>query len=108
MAVARWTRDTLLAGWKRTTDGDKGSSWKKDPETERMISRVWKTLGFDNFDGGYILSEDVTLQEFALKHLLIGKAVGGVVVGCSTPEHVLEAIRGAESSDADIYKKQSV
>ena len=112
MAVARWTRDLLLAGWKRippaTEDGDGGCTWEKDTEKERMISRVWKSLGFGNSDGGYAMPDDVTLQEFALKQLFKSEVVSGVVVGCSSPEHVLEAIRAADSSCADLTEEQKV
>ena len=93
LAVARWTRDMVLAGWKTKKDGDKS---KKDPEKETEISHLWKTLGFDNFDGGYDLPDDITLQEFALKQLLKDEAVRGVVIGCSNHEHVSEAIRAAD------------
>ena len=93
MAVARWTRDMVLAGWKTKKDGDKS---KKDPEKERAISNLWKSLGFDNFDGGYDLPDDITLQEYALKQLLKDEAVRGVVIGCSNSEHVSEAIRAAD------------
>jgi hypothetical protein len=112
MAVARWTRDLLLAGWKRippaTKDGDGGCTWEKDTEKERMISRVWKSLGLGNSDGGYAMPGDVTLQEFALKQLFKSDVVSGVVVGCSSPEHVLEAIRAADSSCADLTEEQKV
>ena len=94
LAVARWTRDMVIAGWKTKKDG------KKDPEKERAISNLWKSLGFDNFDGGYDLPDDVTLQEFALKQLLKDEAVDGVVIGCSNHEHVSEAIRAADMSKA--------
>ena len=57
----------VLAGWKTKKDGDKS---KKDPGKETEISHLWKTLGFDNFDGGYDLPDDITLQEFVLKQLL--------------------------------------
>ena len=47
MAVARWTRDLLLAGWKRippATKNDNGdSTWEKVLEKERIISSVWKS-----------------------------------------------------------------
>jgi hypothetical protein len=94
LAVARWTRDMVIAGWKTKKDG------KKDPEKERAISNLWKSLGFDNFDGGYDLPDDVTLQEFALKQLLKDEAVDGVVIGCSNHLHVSEAIRAADMSKA--------
>ena len=47
------------------------------------------------------MPEDVTLQEFALTHLLKDEAVQSLVVGCSRPEHVLEAMRAADSSAID-------
>ena len=101
LAVARWTRDMVLAGWKTKKDGDKS---KKDPEKETAISHLWKTLGFDNFDGGYDLPDDITLQEFALKQLLKDDAVRGVVIGCSNHEHVSEAIRAADMIKAVLLK----
>jgi len=105
MVVARWTRDLLLAGWKRvdddstTEDGEEDvTTGKMDKKQEKNIAEVWKSFGFGDFKGGYDVREEVTLQEFALKHLLKGDAVRGVVVGCSRPEHVLEAMRAADSS----------
>jgi hypothetical protein len=106
MAVARWTRDLLLAGWNRipqtAKDGDGSPTWEKDSEKERIVSYLWKSLGFGNFDGGYPVPDDVTLQEFALKQLLKGEGVGGVVVGFSSREHVLEAISAVDTSCADL------
>ena len=54
------------------------------------------------------MPDDVTLQEFALKQLLKSEGVRGVVVGCSSPEHVLEAIRAADSSCADLIEEKKV
>mmetsp|Transcript_38919 Transcript_38919/g.93629 ORF Transcript_38919/g.93629 Transcript_38919/m.93629 type:complete len:223 (-) Transcript_38919:58-726(-) len=108
MAVARWTRDVMLAGWKRvdsisTDDAEvvDDISRTKDTKQEKAIAEVWESFGFGDFAGGYDVPEDVTLQDFALKHLLKGDAVGGVVVGCSRPEHVLEALRTADLSCDD-------
>lgn len=110
MAVARWTRDLLLAGWKRippaTKDGNGDSTWEKVSEKERIISSTWKSYGFSNFNGGYAVPDDVRLQDFALTQLLKAEGVGGIVVGCSSPEHVLEALRAADSSCADLDKER--
>ncbi|KAL9188977.1 hypothetical protein ACHAXT_011467 [Thalassiosira profunda] len=96
MAVARWTRDLLLAGWN---SGEDDASATKDKSQEKTIANVWTTLGFGDFDGGYNIPEEQTLQEFALGRLLKEDAVRGLVIGCSRPEHVLEAMRVADSSD---------
>ena len=100
MVVARWTRELLLAGWKKGTDAaDDKEGVSFDKEQEKIISKIWTQLGFGDFRGGYNIPEDVTLQDFALNHLLEDSTVQGVVVGCSRPEHVLEAMRAADSSD---------
>jgi hypothetical protein len=48
MAVARWTRDLLLAGWhsipQTAKDGDGSPTWEKDPERERIVSYLWESL----------------------------------------------------------------
>jgi hypothetical protein len=102
MAVARWTRDMLLGGWKRANDGLKGDVCQKtlDKDQEKKVAKLWKALGF-GFTGGYDVPEDVVLQEFALKYLLEVDSVRGVVIGCSRPEHVLEAMRAADASGSD-------
>jgi len=110
MVVARWTRDLLVAGWKRgdSSSGDDDEIniiRKKDKHQEQEMAKVWKVLGFGDFAGGYDIPEDVTLQEFALKHMLKDDAVQGLVIGCSRPEHVLEAMRAADSSGSDGDKK---
>jgi len=108
MVVARWTRDLLSAGWKRVgllhKEEAKGVVRRKDKDQERVMAKVWKDLGFGEFAGGYEIDEDATLQEFALKHLLKEDAVRSLVVGCSRPEHVLEAMRAADSSDVGELK----
>jgi hypothetical protein len=49
-------------------------------------------IGFGNFDGGYAVPDDVTLQVYSLREVLKVEGVGGVVVGFSSREHILEAI----------------
>lgn len=109
MATARWTRDLLLAGRKgggeTPEDVEGGGVGRKDAGLERAIARVWKNLGFGDFAGGYDVPEDVTLQEFALRHLLKEDAVKSLVLGCSRPEHVVEALRVADSSMGDGERK---
>lgn len=84
MVVTRWTRKLLSAG--------KGQS------------EVWKELGFGDFSGVEI-PEDVTLQKFALNYMLKEEAVQGLVLGCSRPEHVLDALRAtALNGDGDRYQ----
>ena len=78
---------------------------KKDKDQERAIAEIWQSYGFGDFNGGYNVPEVVTLQEFALKHLLQKDAVKGVVVGCSRPEHVLEALRAADTSGSEDNEK---
>lgn len=77
MVVTRWTRELLLA--------DEGRS------------AAWTELGFGDF-AGIEIPEDVTLQEFSLRHLLKDEAVQSLVLGCSQPEHVLEALKAAAST----------
>ena len=108
LAVGRWTRDLLLAGWKRAdsnpnltdVDGEDGNR-KRDTDVDEQIAKIWESFGFGEFSGGYDFPEDVTMQEFALKQLLEDDAVKGLVVGCSQPEHVLEAVRAADSAGGD-------
>jgi len=99
MVVARWTRDLVLAGHKNVDsaalDDKKEDDNARDVGQEKAIEVIWKRFGFD-FNGGYNIPDDVTLQEFALKSLLKDKR--GVVVGCSRPEHVLEAFKSADTS----------
>ncbi|KAL3801093.1 hypothetical protein HJC23_002386 [Cyclotella cryptica] len=101
MVVARWTREMILGGWKRVTSEEEGKAhvhiWDKEKEQE--MAKNWESLGLGEFSGGYKVPEDETLQEFSLKHLLKDKAVRGIVVGCSRPDHVLEALRAADSTD---------
>ncbi|KAL7470902.1 hypothetical protein ACHAXS_011188, partial [Conticribra weissflogii] len=123
MVVARWTRELLLGGWKRRRvvvdekgrDGngdqakDRGvageDSVKKDKDQEKKIAKIWKEYGFGDFRGGYDIPGDVTLQDFALRQILEEEAVRGVVVGCSSPEHALEAMRAADASGvSDVAK----
>ena len=112
LVVARWTREMLLAGWRRRRrvngekeNGDDDIDWEKNPDEEEKILQVWKSLGFGNDDInnhgqllGYKVPEDMPLQEFAVRHLLENTALGGVVLDCSSPEHVLEATRAANST----------
>jgi len=73
MVVARWTRDLILGGWKKVDNHQ-----KKDKDEEKAIAEIWQSYGFGEFNGGYNIPEDVTLQEFALKHLLRKDAAKGV------------------------------
>lgn len=112
LVVARWTREMLLAGWRRIRrvngekeNGDDDIDWEKNPDEEEKILQVWKSLGFGNDDInnhgqllGYKVPDDMPLQEFAVRHLLENTALGGVVLDCSSPEHVLEATRAANST----------
>ena len=98
MVVARWTRDLVLAGHKSVdsaADDKEKDDNARDVGQEKAIEMIWKRFGFD-FNGGYNVPDDATLQEFALKSLLKDKS--GVVVGCSRPEHVLEAFKSADTS----------
>ena len=111
MVVARWTRELLLGGWKRVdlvNDVDQGdeNSRTKDKDQEKKISKIWNSYGFGEYVGGYDIPEDVTLQDFALRQLLDDDAIQGVVVGCSSPEHALEAMRTADASTKCDEKKQ--
>jgi hypothetical protein len=100
MVVARWTRELLLGGWKRVDSNTEGQTstheWDKDKEEE--MANLWQRLGLGTFPGGYKIPEYVTLQEYSLKHIMDEESVGGIVVGCSRPDHVLEALRAADSS----------
>ncbi|KAL7481293.1 hypothetical protein ACHAW6_006972 [Cyclotella cf. meneghiniana] len=99
MVVARWTREMILGGWKRVnSEEEKVNSHVWDKEKEREVAKQWQSLGLGEFSGGYKIPEDETLQEFSLKKLLNDEAIRGIVVGCSRPDHVLEALRAADSS----------
>lgn len=100
MVVARWTRDMLMGGWTNveSVDDEKVSTSREfDKDKEGKMAKVRQILGFGELKGGYNIPDATTLQEFALKNLLDESAVRGVVVGCSRPEHVLEALRAADS-----------
>lgn len=97
MVVARWTRELLLGGWKRIDSEDgKSSAHEWDNDREEAIANLWQTLGLGKFPGGYKIPEDVTLQEYSLKHLMNEESIRGIVVGCSRPDHVLEALKATE------------
>jgi hypothetical protein len=100
MVVARWTRELLLGGWKRVDSEDDGKSSTHEWDTgrEEAIANLWQTLGLGTFPGGYKIPEDVTLQEYSLKYLMNEDSIRGVVVGCSRPDHVLEALKAADHS----------
>ena len=85
MVISRWTRE-LLTG--------KG----EDKQGGESISEIWQRFGFGEFTGGYDIAGNIPLQDFALEHILKDDAVRGLVVGCSRPEHVLEAMRAADTS----------
>ena len=101
MVVARWTRELLLGGWKRvdSQDDEQNGSHEWDTNREENIANLWQRLGLGKFPGGYKIPEDVTLQEFSLKHLIDEESIGGIVVGCSRPDHVVEAIKAAEGTE---------
>ncbi|KAL7426557.1 hypothetical protein ACHAXM_000507 [Skeletonema potamos] len=88
MVVARWTREMLT------------TSRELDKDQEKKMAKVRQMLGFGELKSGYNIPDDTTLQEFALKKLLDESAVKGVVIGCSRPEHVLEAVRAADYSNS--------
>ena len=100
LAVARWTRELLLAGWRsrRKNADNYDSVWEKNTVEEEKMSRVWKSLGFGNDNNnpnrqlGYKVPEDIKLQEFAIRQLLENISLSGVVVDCSSPEEVLEVL----------------
>lgn len=101
MVVSRWTREMLMGGCANvdSIDDEKVSSTMKlDKDQEEKMEKIRQILGFDDLKGGYNIPDDTTLQEFALKNLLDERAVGGVVIGCSRPDHVLEAVRAADTS----------
>mmetsp|Transcript_2164 Transcript_2164/g.4965 ORF Transcript_2164/g.4965 Transcript_2164/m.4965 type:complete len:655 (-) Transcript_2164:877-2841(-) len=62
------------------------------------IAKTTRKLLQEGGDGvkSYDVPEGLTLQEFALQHLLKQKQVDKVIVGCPKPEHVLEAIHSAD------------
>jgi hypothetical protein len=97
MVVARWTREVLLGGWKRVDIGEEGDdSFEWDKDKEKEVANLWQSLGLGAFPGGYKIPENMTLQEFSLEHLMKDEAIRGVVVGCSRPDHVLEALKAAD------------
>jgi hypothetical protein len=97
MVVARWTRELLQGGWKRVDSKEgHGSTLEWDTGKEEEIANLWEKLGLGSFPGGYKIPEDVTLQEYSLKHLMDDESIRGIVVGCSRPEHVLEALKAAD------------
>jgi len=100
MVVARWTREMLMGGWTNveSVDGEKVSTSRElNKDQEKKMAKVRQMLGFGELKSGYNIPDDTTLQEFALKNLLDESAVRGIVIGCSRPEHVLEAVRAADS-----------
>ncbi len=98
MVVSRWTREMLMGG---CTHEDPIGDIKIDKDQEEKMEKIRQILGFGDLKGGYNIPGDTTLQEFALKNLLDESAVGGVVVGCSRPDHVLEAVRAADTSNPE-------
>ena len=101
MVVARWTRELLLGGWKKVEIQNQGQSMihEWDTDKEKDAANLWQKLGLGQFPGGYKIPEDMTLQEFSLKYLLDDESIHGIVVGCSRPEHVLEALKAADSAE---------
>jgi len=63
-----------------------------------VIAKTTRGLLREGGDGvpPYEIPDDVTLQEFALQHLLKQKQIGKVIVGCPKAEHVLEALHAAD------------
>ena len=103
MVVSRWTRDMLMGGWTNadpTDDNKLSGTIEFDKDKEEKMRKIRHILGFDDLKGGYNIPCDMTLQEFALRILLDESAVRGVVVGCSRPEHVLEAVAAADTSNS--------
>ena len=117
LVVARWTRELLLAGWRRrrrrrnldprmneeSTEKDDEFGWEKNTDEEKKILQVWTSLGFGGGNNrsqyfGYKIPEELTLQEFAVRRLLENDSLSGVVLDCSSPEHVLEAVKAADSA----------
>ena len=98
MVVSRWTREMLMGGWTNNTGPTPTMELDKDQEEKMM--KIRHILGFDDLKGGYNIPSDMALQEFALRNLLDESAVRGVVVGCSRPEHVLEAVSAADTSNS--------
>ena len=85
MKVAQWTRHILSA-----------------PDDDVVKTKIKASLtkhGFGEYNGGYRIPTSKTLQEYALKSLLEVDAVDGVVLGCSQPEHVLDACKVADAAD---------
>jgi hypothetical protein len=99
MVVARWTREMLMGGWVGFESLDEEKK-EFDKEKDAKMAKVRNILGFGELSGGYNIPEDTTLQEFALANLLQESAVRGVVIGCSRPEHVLEAVKAADISNS--------
>lgn len=115
LAVARWTREMLLAGWRRSSrrnldpkingesaEVDDDFGWEKNTDEEKKILQVWTSLGFGNGNNrsqyfGYKIPEENTLQEFAVRRLLENDTLSGMVLDCSSPEHVLEAIKAMKN-----------
>ena len=62
------------------------------------IAKTTRELLKEGGDGvpPYEVPDDVTLQEFALQHLLKQKQIDKVIVGCPQAEHVLEALHAAD------------
>ena len=62
------------------------------------IAKTTRELLKEGGDGvpPYEVPDDVTLQEFALQHLLRQKQIDKVIVGCPQAEHVLEALHAAD------------
>ena len=101
MVVARWTRELLLGGWKTVEHKEEGreTTHEWDTDKEENMANLWQRLGLGQFPGGYKIPEDVTLQDFSLKYLLDDESIRGIVVGCSRPDHVLEALKAADSTE---------
>jgi len=103
MVVSRWTREMLMGGWTSIDPVDEqkiSTTIELDKDQEEKMVKIRQILGFGELKGGYNIPDSTTLQEFALKNLLDENAVKGVVVGCSRPEHVLEAVRAADTSNS--------
>ena len=81
---------------KKVNEQEKERDPKKEPiDLEDLLREIEKPKELNELLNDII--EEEMQQEFALKHVLHENSVGGVVIGCSRPEHVLEAMRAADS-----------
>ena len=104
MVVSRWTRDMLVGGWTNVEcvdDGCTTTTRELDSDKDEKMAKIRQILGFSELKEGYNIPDEMTLQEFALNNMFNESAVRGIVVGCSRPDHVLEALRAADTSNSE-------